>query len=89
MTTKASISLTDEQASFARSLVEQGRYASLSAVIQQGLELMRQQAEERELELEMMKKIIAERQNGPFISLEEFDQQIDEMLAEKQAKYGV
>ena len=36
MTVKSSISLTDEQHSFARELVDAGRYSSVSAVLQQG-----------------------------------------------------
>ena len=42
MTVKSSISLTDEQHSFAKELVEAGRYSSLSAVLQQGIDLLRQ-----------------------------------------------
>ena len=38
MTVKTSISLTDSQEAFARNLVERGRYPSLSAVLQHGLE---------------------------------------------------
>ena len=45
MSVKASISLTDSQEAFARTLVAEGRYASLSAVLQQGLELLRHQTE--------------------------------------------
>ena len=37
MSVKASISLTETQEAFARELVAQGRYSSLSAVLQQGL----------------------------------------------------
>ena len=40
MTVKSSISLTDEQHAFARALVEAGRYASLSAVLQRGVDRM-------------------------------------------------
>ena len=35
-------SLTDEQHAFATALVEAGRYSSLSAVLQQGVDLLRQ-----------------------------------------------
>ena len=42
VTVKSSISLTDEQHAFARALVEAGRYSSLSAVLQQGVDLLRQ-----------------------------------------------
>jgi len=45
MSVKASVSISDQQDSFARRLVEEGRYASLSAVVQRGLELLRQETE--------------------------------------------
>jgi len=48
---KASVSISDQQDSFARRLVEEGRYASLSAVVQRGLELLRQETELRDAEL--------------------------------------
>ena len=41
VTIKSSISLTDEQYAFARALVEVGRCASPSAVLQQGVDLLR------------------------------------------------
>jgi Arc/MetJ-type ribon-helix-helix transcriptional regulator len=41
MTAKTSISLTDEQESYARSLVERGQFSNLSAVLQHGLEMLR------------------------------------------------
>ena len=34
MTVKTSVSLTDQQNAFARRMVEEGRYSSVSAVIQ-------------------------------------------------------
>ena len=49
MTVKSSISLSDEQHTFARALVEAGRYASFSAVLQQGVDLLRQHMESEEL----------------------------------------
>jgi antitoxin ParD1/3/4 len=47
MTAKASISLTDEQQAFARGLVKSGQYASLSAVLQRGLDMLRHESELR------------------------------------------
>ena len=41
MAVKFSISLTDEQHRFAKELVEAGRYSSVSAVRQQGIDLLR------------------------------------------------
>jgi Arc/MetJ-type ribon-helix-helix transcriptional regulator len=45
VTVKTSISLADEQDAYARSLVASERYASVSAVQQRGLEMLRQDAE--------------------------------------------
>ncbi len=47
MTAKTSISLTDDQEAYARSLVESGQYPSLSAVLQRGLEMLRRDSEMR------------------------------------------
>ncbi len=52
MSVKPSISLTDQQDAFARSLVETGCYSSLSSVLQQGLELLRQKTEAEAAETE-------------------------------------
>ena len=50
MTVKSSISLTDEQHAFARALVDAGRYSSVSAVLQQGVDLLRQRMDAEEVE---------------------------------------
>ena len=50
MSVKSSISLSDQQDAFARSLVEHGRFSSVSAVIQSGLELLRQKTEAEDAE---------------------------------------
>jgi antitoxin ParD1/3/4 len=45
MSVKSSISLADEQHAFAKTLVDAGRFARVSAVLQQGVRLQRQQME--------------------------------------------
>lgn len=69
MTVKASVSLSEAQAAFARRLVEEGRYASLSAVVQRGLEVLRAETEAREAELAALRGLIAERAAGGFTGL--------------------
>jgi len=64
MTIKASVSVSEAQAAFARRLVEEGRYASLSAVVQRGLELLRAEAE-----LAGLRALLAEREGGGFVGL--------------------
>ncbi|MES1158942.1 MAG: type II toxin-antitoxin system ParD family antitoxin [Terricaulis silvestris] len=81
MTVKTSISLTDSQEAFARELVERGKYPSLSAVLQRGLEMLRTETELEEAELEGLRTLIQERMKGPFISLEEHRRQTKEMIA--------
>lgn len=85
MTVKTSISLTDAQEAYARRLVEQGRYASLSAVLQHGLEMLRAETEAKDAELAALRALLEERAKGEFVSMEEGRRQTDEMLARKRA----
>lgn len=84
MSVKSSISLTDSQDRFARSLVETGQFASLSAVLQQGLELLRQKNEADELELAALRQLVDRRVSGPMVSAGEMDTRIEQMIARKQ-----
>jgi antitoxin ParD1/3/4 len=89
MTVKSSISLTDEQDAFARALVEAGRYASVSAVIQQGLELLRSKTEDEELERAALRKLLDRRSRGPFISMDEMSRRVDAMIERKRRERGL
>lgn len=89
MTVKSSISLTDEQDAFARSLVEKGRYPSVSAVVQQGLDLLRTKTESEELEIEALRRLLRKRDRGPFISDEEMKHRIDKMAERKRRALGL
>lgn len=80
---KTSISLTDAQEAYARSLVQRGDYSSLSAVLQRGLDMLRRETEDREAEMALMRKLIDERRAGPFVSLEEGEAQTRAMLERK------
>lgn len=71
MTVKSSISLSDEHHAFARAQVQDGRFASVSAVVQHGLDLLRQKAEDERLERAALKALLEERLSGSFISTEE------------------
>lgn len=68
MTVKSSISLTDSQDAFVRRLVEQGRYPSASAVLQQSLELLRLKTEGEEIEVEALRILLSTRREGAFVS---------------------
>ena len=86
MTVKTSISLTDSQEMFARELVERGRYPSLSAVIQHGLELLRAEREAQEAETAALRVLLEERERGKFVSDEEGRKSTERMIAAKTKK---
>lgn len=89
MSVKASISLTESQEAFARDLVARGRYPSLSAVMQQGLELLREQAEADAAETEALRLLIAERRGGRFLDPDQGRSRSRAMLDRKKAAHGL
>ena len=89
MTVKSSISLTDEQDAFARQLVEKGRFPSVSAALQQGLELLRLRFENDELELEALRTLLIERRKGKFVSGDDMMDAISGAATRKRAKHGI
>lgn len=89
MTVKTSISLTDQQDAFARRLVEEGRYPSVSAVIQQGLDLLRTRSERDDLESEALRLLIDRRRRGPFVSGEEMDRRLGRAMKARRGRHGL
>ena len=89
MTVKSSVSLTDEQHAFARALVQGGRYASVSAVVQRGVEMLRQLTEREEAETAALRVLLGRRRDGDFINADQMEARIDEMVARKRRAHGV
>ena len=89
LTVKSSISLTNEQHAFARALVEAGRYSSLSAVLQQGVDLLRQRMEAEELETTALRELLSRRRGGAFVDAERMDARLTGMLADKRRAHGL
>ena len=89
MTVKSSISLTDRQYAFARTLVDGGRYASVSAVLQQGIDLLELRLEDEELERSALREVLSRRRAGKFISAEEMDARLNRMIADKKRSLGI
>ncbi|PVB60428.1 type II toxin-antitoxin system ParD family antitoxin [Labrenzia sp. 011] len=83
MSIKSSISLTEQQDAFARALVESGQYSSLSSVLQQGLELLRQKTELESLETQALRELIGQRMSGPAVSAAEMGTRVDAMIERK------
>lgn len=76
MTVKSSVSLSDEHHAFAKALVEAGCYPSLSAVLQQGLVLLRQQRDDADADRGALRALLERRAAGPFVSVEEVRQRL-------------
>lgn len=85
MSVKASISLTEAQEAYARGLVAEGRYPSLSAVLQQGLELLREQSQTTDA----LRTLLEQRRGGTFVSTGEGRKRTQDMIARKRAERGL
>ena len=89
MTVKSSISLTDDQHAFAKELVEAGRYSSVSAVLQQGIDLLRQRMQDDNLQRVALKAVLEQRAAGAFVSGAQMDKTIARMITEKRRAHAV
>jgi antitoxin ParD1/3/4 len=89
MTVKSSISLTDDQHSFAKTLVDAGRFPSVSAVLQQGVELLRQQLENDALERAALVEVLNRRRAGKFVSAAKMDDRLARLLTRKRRTHAV
>src|SRR3546814_11422044 len=86
MTVKTSISLTDEQEAYARSLVEAGQFPSVSAVLQRGLDMLRRDGELHAAELDAMRTLIDRPRAGPFVDLDDGQAETRAVLARERKR---
>ncbi len=89
MTVKSSVSLTDEQHAFAKDLVQAGRYSSVSAVLQRGIDMLRRRLEREEMETDALKLLLSRRRDGDFITSTQMDARIKEMVVRKHRAHEV
>ena len=89
MSVKASVSLSDQQDAFARELVRQGRYASVSAVVQRGLELLREETETKEAELAALRALLADRAAGDVVTVAEGRAGTEAMITARRRAHGL
>jgi len=68
---KSSVSLREDQHAFAKALVGAGRFPSVSAVLQQGLELLQQQEADAQADRAALRVLLQQRANGEFISTDQ------------------
>ena len=83
MTAKPTVSLTDHGHAFARSLVDSGKFASLSAVIQHGLTLVEREEEEHRTRLDAIRADLDRRAAEPSITTEEMDARLARWYADR------
>lgn len=83
MTVKSSVSLTDEQHAFAKTLVDAARYSSVSAVIQRGIDLLKRSLELDDLERRALQEALSRRKAGEFVTAEVMDDRLGRILADK------
>ena len=81
VTVKSSISLSDDPDAFARSLVETGRFPSMSAVLQQGLDLLWQQHADAQADRAALRALLTERASGPFVTSGELRERLSKRRA--------
>lgn len=81
MTIKSSISLTDEQHAFVRELVDAGRFTSVSAVLQQGVDLLKQKMRDDDLQRRALQALLEQRSAGRFVTPAETDRSVAAMIA--------
>ncbi len=68
---KSSVSLREDQHAFAKALVGAGRFPSVSAVLQHGLELLQQQEADAQADRAALQVLLRQRANGAFISADQ------------------
>ncbi|MGJ3260218.1 MAG: ribbon-helix-helix domain-containing protein [Rhodospirillales bacterium] len=89
MTVKSSISLTDSQDAFVRTLVAEGRYPSVSAALQQGLELLRLKTQGEEAEVTALRELLSARREGAFVSGASMKDRISAIADKKRGAHDV
>ena len=85
MTVKPTVSLTDQAHAFAQGLVAQGKFASLSAVVQRGLRLVEREGAESAARLEAIRADLERRAAQPSIEPAELDARLAAWRAARDA----
>ena len=89
MTVKTTLSFTDRHHRFLMEKVAQGVFASQSAAVAAALEEMMREEEERALTREAMRDLLAQRREGPFVTLDQGTDSTKSMIARKRSERGL
>lgn len=85
MTVRMTISMPDALAEMVERLVAEGKYASHSDVIRDGLRALEARKEEHEARIAAIREDLEERLKGPFVSVDEGTQLLAQWRAERLA----
>lgn len=86
MTVRITISLPHALAEMVERLVAEGKYATASDVIRDGLRALEKREEEHQERLAAIRADLEERLKGPFVTREEGDRLLETWRAERRGK---
>lgn len=86
---KTSISLTEQQYAYLKSMVEEGRASTVSAVVQQAVDAHRLKDEADQAFTRGMRELLAERMKEPALSMEEARAELSRLQAERRRELGL
>ena len=90
MTVKSSISLADEQHAFVKALVEAGHFPNVSAVLQRGVDLLRQRVEAEGPETAALRHpAVAHPRRRDRTAFEGMDTRLAGMIGDKRRAHGL
>jgi antitoxin ParD1/3/4 len=89
MTVKTTVSFSEDQDALIERLIASGRYPSRSAVFQAGLERLRRDIEDEEIEREALKTLLAERRAETPITSAEMDGRLEALFADAARRHGL
>jgi antitoxin ParD1/3/4 len=89
MTVKSFISLSEDQHAFAVRLVEAGRFPSVSAVMQHGVEMLRGRMESDELEVRALAEVLTRRRAEKAVPAGKMDARLDRLFGRKRRKHAL
>ncbi|MGJ3261959.1 MAG: ribbon-helix-helix domain-containing protein [Salinarimonas sp.] len=81
MTDASPILVSRDHKAFVEKLVETGQFSSAQDVLESALELLREHVEETSWTRAELRRVLLERLEGPFVSAEEMDELITDMIA--------
>lgn len=89
MTIKTTVSFSEDQDALIERLIASGRFSSRSAVFQAGLERLRRDIEDEEIERDALRALLAERRAEVPIDGAEMDARLDALFTEAERRHGV